>query len=262
MRMTFHKKKSLGQNFLKDRSYLKPMIEAAALTERDTVLEIGPGFGVLTKVLAEHVQLVLAVEKDYRLVELLRRQFKSQNSKVKIIHDDILNFKLDTLNGDYKVVANLPFNITSPVIRKLIDGPRPELAVLTVQKEVGERLTAPPGDSARGMVTVFLEQYAPTQLVTIIPKMAFDPIPGFDAAVIKLTPNDQPPDKLFERIVKAGFSAKRRQIHNSLAGSLKLPSDQISAILKQSNVEPEKRAEDLTLRDWQALSQEIAHVFA
>ncbi len=259
--MTFHKKKSLGQNFLKDRSFLKPMIEAAGLAQDDTVLEIGPGFGVLTQELAGRVKLVLAVEKDFRLLEPLRRKFKSIKN-IKIIHDDILNFKLDTLNGDYKVVANLPFNITSPVIRKLIDGPRPELAVLTVQKEVGERLTAPPGDSARGMVTVFLEQYAPTQLVTIIPKMAFDPIPGFDAAVIKLTPNDQPPDKLFERIVKAGFSAKRRQIHNSLAGSLKLPSDQISAILKQANVEPEKRAEDLTLRDWQALSQEIAHVFA
>lgn len=258
--MRFRSKKSLGQNFLKDSRYLEPILNAAELSPNDTVLEIGPGFGVLTEELAKIVKLVLAVEKDYRLVERLRKLFKNSRN-IKIIHHDVLNFKLDTLNSHYKVVANLPFNITSPVIKKLIEGPRPKLAVLTVQKEVGERLTAAPGDSERGIVTVFLEQYAPTKMITTIPKTAFEPTPEVDAAVIKLVPNNQPIDRAFERVVKAGFSAKRRQIHNSLKGSLKLSSAQVSAILEKSNVEPQKRAEDLSVSDWQALSRTFAHLF-
>lgn len=259
--MTFLPQKSLGQNFLKDRSYLQPIVEAAELSQSDTVLEIGPGFGVLTEELAKRVKLVLAVEKDFRLVEQLRKKFKNQSSKVKIIHEDILRFDLATFPENYKVVANLPFNITSPVIKKLIEGPRPKLAVLTVQKEVAERLTAPPGNSERGIVTVFLERYAPTELITTIPKTAFEPQPEVDAAVIKLVPTNQPLDRVFERIVKAGFSAKRRQIHNSLKGSLKLSQGQVSAMLERTNVEPKKRAEDLNVSDWQALGRAFAHVF-
>ncbi|MBI3260755.1 ribosomal RNA small subunit methyltransferase A [Candidatus Berkelbacteria bacterium] len=259
--MNFHPKKSLGQNFLKDERLLEPIIEAAELSPDDTVLEIGPGFGILTGQLAKQVGLVLAVEKDFQLVETLRKKFKPFPN-IKIIHADILRFDLSEAPQPYKVVANLPFNITSPVVRKIMVGPRPAIAVLMVQKEVARRLTAPPGSKERGIVTVFLERYSVTRMVTTIGKGQFSPVPKFDAGVIKIVFNDTGQDKVFEQVVKAGFSSKRRQIHNSLAGSLRLPSDQISAILKQANVEPQKRAEDLTLRDWQALSQEIAHVFA
>lgn len=259
--MTFHPKKSLGQNFLNDERLLKPILDAAELLPDDTILEIGPGFGILTQELAKKVGLVLAVEKDFQLVEALRKKFKHYPN-VKIIHDDILRFDLNELPKTYKVVANLPFNITSPVIKRITIGPRPTIAVLMVQKEVAERLTAPAGSKERGIVTVFLEHYSATRMVTTIGKGQFSPVPKFDAGVVKIVFNTVRQDKVFEQTVKAGFSTKRRQIHNSLAGSLRLPSDQIFAILKGANVESQKRAEDLTLRDWQALSRAFARVFA
>ncbi|MBI3495299.1 ribosomal RNA small subunit methyltransferase A [Candidatus Berkelbacteria bacterium] len=186
--MKFHPKKSLGQNFLNDERLLAPILDAAELTKDDTVLEIGPGFGILTQELAKKVKLVLAVEKDFQLVEALRKKFKHYPN-VKIIHADILRFDLNELPKPYKLVANLPFNITSPVIRKLMVGPRPTLAMLMAQKEVAQRLTAPPGSKDRGIVTVFLEHYSATRMVTTIGKGHFTPVPQFDAGVIKIVFN-------------------------------------------------------------------------
>lgn len=251
----FKPKKYLGQHFLKNLAVLPLIIEAAELSKDDTVLEIGPGTGILTEELAKHAREVLAVEKDYDLIETLKKNVKAKN--VKIIHQDALFFSPDII-GPYKIVANIPYSITSPLIRKFIENePRPELLVLMVQKEVAERITAKAGDRNRGLLTIIVEFYATSEIIAQVPRGDFYPVPKVDSAIIKIKPLPrsrngvkQVEPQIFFRIVKAGFSAKRQQIHNSLAATLRLPKDQVRDILKRSSIDPTKRAEDLTLEDW------------
>lgn len=251
-------KKYLGQHFLKNPAVLPLIIEAAELSKTDTVLEIGPGTGILTEELAKHAGQVLAVEKDFELVELLKKNVKAKN--VKIVHQDALFFDPATLS-DYKVVANIPYNITSPLIRKFIEnGPRPDLLVLMVQKEVAERITAKAGNRDRGLLTIIVEYYAEAEIIAQVPRTDFYPVPEVDSAIIKIKPFHTNPwglreVDLFFRIVKAGFAAKRQQIHNSLAATMRLPKDQVNDILRRSSIDPAKRAEDLTLEDWVNLTK-------
>ena len=253
-------KKYLGQHFLKNSAVLPLIIEAAELTKEDTVLEIGSGTGILTEELAKHAGEVLAVEKDFELVELLKKNVKAKN--VKIVHQDALFFTPDIL-GPYKVVANIPYNITSPLIRKFIEStPRPELLVLMVQKEVAERITAKAGNRERGLLTIIVEFYATAEIIAQVPRTDFYPVPEVDSAIIKIRPKGDEAirglggePKQFFAVVKAGFSAKRQQIHNSLAATMRLPKDQVRDILKRSSIDPQKRAEDLTLEDWVNLTK-------
>lgn len=247
-------KKSLGQNFLKNEEIADRIIKAADLSNEDMILEIGPGTGILTERLIKIAKDVWAIEKDYNLVEKLRKRIGNAKN-LKLIHQDALWFDLSLLN-QYKVVANIPYNITSPLIRKFLEGDKkPELMVLMVQKEVAERICAAPGNSERGLLTIIVEYYADAEILFQVNRKEFYPSPNVDSAVIKVKIKDQKlkikiDEGLFLKIVKAGFSAKRRQIHNSLAATLRLEKDKVLELLKKAQISPELRAEDLSLADW------------
>lgn len=255
-------KKSLGQNFLINVSILPTIIKAAEIKSGDTIIEVGPGYGVLTEALLKAGANVFAIEKDFDLIAHLTKKF-GNNKNLKIVHQDALWFDETTL-AKYKVVANLPFNVASPLIRKFLESSnQPELMVLMVQKEVAEKITAKPGNSERGVLTLSVEFYGNAEIISIISKNNFRPEPKVDAAIIKIEPykphrvgeGKKVESKLFFRIVKAGFSAKRQQIHNSLAATLRLSKYQVKDLLTRSSINPIKRAEDLTLDDWINLSK-------
>lgn len=250
-------KKYLGQHFLLNEKIADRIIAAADLKDENMVLEIGPGTGILTERLAQRAKEVWAIEKDYDLVTKLRNRYKNYKN-LKLIHQDALWFDLSLLEN-YKVVANLPYSITSPLIRKFIEGDnKPETMVLMVQKEVAERICAKPGDSARGLLTIIVEFYADAKILFEVSRKEFYPQPKVDSAIIKLKIKNQISkinQKEFFRVVKAGFSSKRRQIHNSLAATLRLPKDQVLELLKKAGIEPMHRAEDLSLQDWDRLAE-------
>lgn len=251
-------KKRLGQHFLVDEGALGTIVAAAKLTKKDTVLEIGPGLGVLTGELVKRAGKVIAVEKDAKMVAILKERLGSSKN-LEIISDDILKLIShisSLITHNYKLVANLPYNITSPVIRQVLESPsQPKLIVLTIQKEVAERLCAKPGESNRGILSVMVQYYSQPEIIAIIPQTSFWPPPKVESAIIRLTPirRYQPSDKEFFKIVKAGFSSKRRQLVNSLAGGLGLPKETVSVILKEAGVNAKKRAEDLSLKEWDEL---------
>ena len=261
----FKPKKSLGQHFLINASVLPTIIKAAEIKKGETIIEIGPGHGILTRALLDAGARVFAIEKDYNLSTKLQKKYKNTN-KIKIIRQDALFFDTAQLTG-YKVVSNLPFNIASPLIRKFLEASNPpKLMVVMVQKEVAEKITAQPGDSERGILTLAIEFYAEAKIIVEVSKSNFRPQPKVDASIIKIKPYLQPrpwdgvkPVKsgLFFKIVKAGFSAKRRQIHNSLAGSLGIEKDEVYKILAKSGINPELRAEDLTFGQWLKLVKEF-----
>ena len=251
-----HANKKFGQNFLVDKRVLDKIMETAGLSDQDTVVEIGPGLGVLTQELASKAGLVLAIEKDRRFVEWLRKYFENTKN-AKIICDDILTYPLNLIPKAYKVVANLPYNITSPVIRMFLESENaPQEMVLMVQKEVAERLVAKPGNRERGITTIMVEFYGMAEIIETVANKSFWPIPEVDSAILRICTKDQRPktkdidSKIFFRIVKAGFSQKRRQIHHPLKAIFHLSSDQIKSILKEADIDPMNRAEDLSLENW------------
>ncbi len=257
-------KRSLGQNFLADDRYLADVIQAADLQPDDTVLEIGPGLGVLTHQLAQRVQRVVAVELDDQLVVILGDQFAEQ-SNVEIVHGDILESdpveltKFPIHNSqftihNYKVVANLPYYITSPVLRHLLEASQsPSLAVVMVQKEVAERICAMPGQMS--ILAVSVQFYASPSLVCHVPADAFYPQPKVDSAVLRLDVLPEPavPDvepAHFFQIVRAGFGQKRKQLLNSLSAGLRLPKDQVSVACESAGIDPRRRAQTLSMDEW------------
>jgi 16S rRNA (adenine1518-N6/adenine1519-N6)-dimethyltransferase len=261
-------KKSLGQHFLIDEQHLAHIIAAADLTPDDTVLEIGPGLGILTRRLAAQTGRLIAVELDDRLITILRAQFATQ-PHVQIIHGDILeldpaelvhateivNRKSKIVNQkSYKVVANLPYYITSAVIRHLLEATHPpQRAVLMLQKEVAERICAEPGDMS--LLAISVQFYAQPALVHQVPASAFYPRPKVDSAVLRLDVLPQPvvPDIApaeFFRVVRAGFSQKRKQLLNPLSAGLHLAKADTIAILQQAGIDPKRRAETLALAEW------------
>lgn len=252
-------KKFLGQNFLTNEKIADEIVAAADLSRDDIVVEVGPGLGILTERLVKQAGEVWAIEKDYDLATKLQNRYKNTKN-IKIIHQDALWFDLFKLSK-YKVVANIPYSITSPLIRKFIENePRPEMMVLMVQKEVAERICAKPGDSSRGLLTIIVEFYAEAEILFEVNRKEFWPQPKVDSAVIKLKVKSEKlkvNEKEFFRVVKAGFSRKRAQIHNSLAATLRLPKDQVLEILKKAQIDSTMRAEDLGLDDWDNLSQEF-----
>lgn len=257
----FNPKKSLGQKFLIDQAILPKIICAAEIKKNDTILEIGPGFGILTQALLAVGARVFAIEKDYQLVEKLKEVF-GKNKNLTIIHQDALLFDLSTFKN-FKLVANLPFNIASPLLRKFLENPHPpQIMVVMVQKEVAEKITAQPGDSQRGVLTLSIEFYGQAEIIADVSKASFRPQPAVDAAIIKIKPfqthfgsgSKKVEPKLFFRLVKAGFSSKRRQIHNSLTATLRLSKAEVEAWLEKSNIDPQLRAEDLSLEQWLRLT--------
>ncbi len=257
--------KGLGQNFLVDKEAVKKIIEAADLEIEDIVLEVGPGLGVLTQELAKKVKKVIGIEKDWKMVEILKETLKDRKN-VEIVLGDILkigNWKLEI--GNYKVVGNLPFYLTSPVIRKFLEVENPpELMVLGIQKEVAQRICAKVPDM--NLLAVSVQFYAAPTIISFVSKKSFWPQPKVDAIIIKIVP--KPPSKnptivgffdtpLFFKIVKAGFSQPRKQLINNLSKGLKLSKESVKGWLLKNNIRPIQRAETLTVRDWLNLTKSL-----
>lgn len=254
--------KGLGQNFLIDKQAIKKVIKTADLRPKDIILEIGPGTGVLTQEIAKTVKKVIAVEKDPKMCEILKqvlRDFKN----VKIVPADILkilNSKFLILNSKYKVVASLPFYITSPVIRKFLEAKNPpKEIILIIQKEVAQRICARPPQMS--ILAVSVQFYAKPKIISYISKKSFWPQPKVDSAIIKITPHQKYKkvnSKRFFGIVKAGFSHPRKQLANNLvkglalsrANGLKLDRKEINGLLLKNNIQPSQRAETLCIEDW------------
>lgn len=228
---------------------------AADLTRSDTVVEVGPGPGVLTDLIAEQAGRVIAVELDDRLIPLLREHFAGQ-PHVSIVHADILEVRPAELTEGrpYKVVANLPYYITSAVIRHLLESePPPDVLVLTVQREVAERMVAQPPDMS--LLALGVQFYCTGKVVAKIPAGAFYPVPKVDSAVVRLDRRPEPvaPDVDAERffeVARAGFSQPRKQLRNSLAAGLGMTPARVEAWLERAGIDPKRRAETLTIGEW------------
>ncbi len=253
-------KKSLGQNFLHDPNALEKIIAAADLTPDEQALEIGAGTGLLTERLARAVRRVVAVEVDTRLRPILEKALAGCPS-VTVLYQDILTVDVAALFAPepYVVVANVPYYITSAILRHLLESRhRPRRLVLTVQQEVAERLLAGPGDMS--ILAVSAQFYGQPRIVARLNRAVFWPRPDVDSAVVRIDtyptpPVDVPDEAAFFRVVKAGFGQKRKQLKNALAGGLGLPPAAAEALLAQAGIDPQRRAETLTLAEWAALAR-------
>ncbi len=255
--------KGLGQNFLVDKRAINKVIRAAELNSEDIVLEIGPGLGSLTQELAKRARRVIAIEKDQKMVEILSETLKDFNN-VEIIKDDILkisNFLPLPAGFNYKVVGNLPFYLTAPVIRQFLEmGSPPKIMVLVVQKEVGQRICAKPGKMS--ILAVSVQVYAEPKIISYISRKSFWPQPKVDSAIVKLTPHRGEnltivrfSPREFFRVVKAGFSQPRKQLINNLTKQLNLNRTEAEKWLLKSNIKSTQRAETLSVEDWLKLTK-------
>ena len=251
-------KKSLGQHWLKEPEILADIAEAAELTGDDVVLEIGPGLGTLTSRLLARANSVTAVEFDTDLARKLPGQFPGK--KLTVVNQDILQFDLNQLTKNYKVVANVPYYITSKIVEKLMTAEnKPSIAVLLVQKEVAERIAAEAGNMS--VLSVSVQIFAEAELDIEVPRQFFTPPPKVDSQVVVLRTRNNPlitPEnqKDFFRIVKAGFSAKRKKLRSSLSGGLGIDKGAAEELLKNAGISPDARAEDLAIEDWKRLLKE------
>lgn len=260
-RLGISPKKSLGQNFMVEESALVQMVDAAAIGPDDAVLEIGAGLGALTRFLAPRARRVIALEVDARFIDPLRQMFMEQ-PHVEILQMDILQANLGKLLGedaaDYKVVANLPYYITSAIIRHLLEGlTPPRLLVVTVQYEVAERLSAAPGDMS--LLAVGVQFYGRPEIVARLKPGVFYPRPTVDSALVRIEPHPdgpplQPDERArFFRIVRAGFSQPRKKLRNSLAAGLHLTPEIVVNWVREAGLDASRRAETLSVEEWLAL---------
>jgi len=288
--------KGLGQNFLIDKSVLKKIIKAANLTKKDVILEIGPGIGNLTRELARKAKRVIAVEKDPRMCEILKEAMNGCDN-VEIIQSDILKLGIQNPNSqcakkasfsssasfryrktqlpiskqipnskfqipkNYKVVANLPFYIAAPVIRKFLESDfPPKEMVLMVQKEVAQRICAKP--PKMNLLAVSVQFYAKPEIINYVSKKSFWPEPKVDSAIIKISPNKKSRRTVlrdfFFKVVKAGFSQPRQMLINNLAKKLEIEKEKIKEVLQKNKISPSQRAETLTVKDWVQIAKEFS----
>ncbi|MDO8582274.1 MAG: 16S rRNA (adenine(1518)-N(6)/adenine(1519)-N(6))-dimethyltransferase RsmA [bacterium] len=273
----------LGQHFLTDREVLRDIVTAADLTSDDVVLEIGPGKGVLTEELAKKAKQVIAVELDRSLVAELQKKFRDQKN-VTVVHEDILrwwpthqsqSFGAGQGPNYFKVVANIPYRITAPILRLFLEQEtRPVLMVLMTQKEVAERVCAKPG--AMSMLSVSVQYYAKPEIVRIVPRTAFDPPPNVDSAILKILPftkydylevRRSPAcrqagtkiDNAFFRLAKIGFSSRRKQLQNLLAVGFHISNEEAKKALTDAGLLPTVRAQELSIDDWKKLCAIVQH---
>ena len=259
-------KKGLGQNFLVSEGTLRRIVAAADLEPGDVVLEVGPGLGTLTRLLAQQAERVIGVELDQRLVEILSRTL-ADFPNVEIVQGDILEMEpggpgggLSRLSPGYKVVANLPYYITSAVLRYLLTARvKPQLIVVTVQREVAQRMIASPGQMS--LLSISVQFYGRPRIVAHVPPGAFYPVPKVNSAVVRIDLYDSPPvavadvDRFFE-VVRAGFGQKRKQLRNALAQGLSLPVGTVVEALRRAGVDEKRRAQTLSLEEWARVSRE------
>ncbi len=266
-------KKRLGQNFLVDEKVFDRIIEASDLKPSDNVIEVGPGTGFLTERLIEKVGHVTAVEKDADMIRILKKKFafgseaqarRENYENLKIIQSDILKFNpcrraIDCApSGDgYKVIANIPYYITSPLLKHFLQSDNcPNLMVLLVQKEVAEKIC---GLSGKSLITIETQLFGKPEIIATVPSSAFYPAPKVESAILRidvfkkpLVPKKQLSD--FLRVVKFGFSQKRKKLNNSLAAGLHIKPSEMADLLKQADIDPDLRAEHLGIEEWKRLA--------
>lgn len=253
--MTPVAKKSLGQHWLFDSRSLGSICDAAGIKPDETVLEIGPGLGPLTIELTQRAKQVVAVELDETLARQLPARVPAHN--LTVLYQDILTFNLSQLPEGYKVVANVPYYLTSNLVRFLLESPTPpSTIVILVQKEVAERIAAKPG--AMSILAVSAQFYADVELGIVVTRDKFDPPPKVDSQVVILKPRKKPlfsnvDTKQFFKIVKAGFGEKRKTLRNSLSGGLGITKEEVEELLAKASIRPEQRAQELSLEDWHRL---------
>ena len=245
--------KRFGQNFLINKELSQKLVATAEIDVKDTVLEIGPGIGAITRTLAQKAKRVVAIEKDREMIEILKETLKNFEN-VKIIQGDILKVPFPELQlpTPYQVVGNLPFYLTAPVVRRFLEMSEagPQSLTLVVQKEVGQRICAK--SPHMSILANSVQFYADPEIISVISKKSFFPQPKVDAALIKITPRPEPmgDSKKFFEAVKAGFSHPRKQILNNLAQGLKKNREDVLALLQKNNINPQQRAETLNVEDW------------
>ncbi|MFC1909007.1 16S rRNA (adenine(1518)-N(6)/adenine(1519)-N(6))-dimethyltransferase RsmA [Chloroflexota bacterium] len=251
-------KKGLGQNFLVDSEVLQLIVSAAGITPDDTIIEVGPGLGVLTRELAGQARRVIAVELDSKLAAALNKTLAADN--VTILNEDILHIAPASLtSGSFKVVANLPYYITSPVLRHFLEAPvKPEAMIVMVQKEVARVIAAEPGH--RSLLSISVQFYGKPEIVSYVPAESFYPVPEVDSAILRIDVYPRPTvavtdEKSFFELVRAGFTASRKQLVNSLAQGLEFTKPEVLSLLEKAEISPQRRAETLTLEEWVRLWQ-------
>ena len=246
-------KKHLGQNFLLEKRIASKMLIAAELSDKDTVYEIGPGLGTLTKELAQNASKIIAIEKDPAMVKILKETTK-ELLNVEIIQADALKVALP--QDRYKVVANLPYYLTSPAIRMFLEAQnKPEIIVFMVQKEIAQRICAKPSNMS--ILAVSVQFYAKVKIISIVSKSSFWPRPKVDSAIIQIMPKKELPSldhDLFFRIVKIGFKQPRKQLGNNLSAGFNFTKDTIETWLGKNSLQPTQRAQTLSVEDWIALT--------
>ncbi len=258
--------KSFGQNFLVDRAVLQRIVEAAEITPDDTVLEVGAGTGVLTRELAKWARRVVAVELERNMLELLA-ETTADFSNVELVARNLLYLDPVQVFGQepYKLVANLPYYITAPTFRHFLESANPpRLIVVMVQYEVAQRIVAEPGDLS--LLGISVQFYGRPKIVAQVPARAFYPAPKVDSAILRVDLNDaenaphkaltQEERDTFFRVVQAGFSEKRKQLHNALAHGLHSKDENVRALLKAAGVDASRRAETLSIEEWLRIAKE------
>ena len=266
MSKAFRTKKSLGQNFLKDENTVEAIADAAGCGPTDTVVEIGPGLGVLTDALSRRAGRVVAVEIDDRLIPILKARFALRKN-VEIVHEDILKFDWTGIKtekgGSLYIAGNLPYYITTPILLGILEKKVPARSItVMVQKEVADRIAAPPGGKDYGVLSLSLQYYGYPRKVIDVPAEYFEPRPKVDSAVVVLELKDKRAldgegEKKFFRLVKQAFSQRRKTLSNSLSGFCGKTKDEIERILDENGIDPKRRAETLSLDEYIKLSKEI-----
>lgn len=249
--------KILGQNFLENSKIVDKMLSVANLSLEDIVLEVGPGQGAITSKLYPKVKQVIAVEKDQELVKYLENKFKEVKN-LKIVEGDILRSQYSIFNiQSYKIISNLPFYLTSRFLRVFFElENKPSMMVLIIQKEVAERICDEPPHAS--ILSNSVKYYGKPEIIDIVPKENFNPIPEVDAAIIKINVFKNPKIKVdnvdeFFKIIKIGFSQKRKQLHNNFSSGLHISKDEAKKLLQNCGIDPERRAQTLSLEEWEKL---------
>jgi len=256
-------KKSLGQNFMHDPNALEKIVATAEAQSTDTVVEVGAGTGALTERLAAAAENVFSIEVDRRLRPLLEERFEDA-ANVYLVFNDILKTDIAALVGadDYIVVANAPYYISSAILWHFLEARRrPRRLVMTMQYEVAERIVGAPG--AMSLLSIAAQYYGNARIVSRFGPAVFWPRPNIDSAIVRLDTHDRPPieapcPQLFFRVVRAGFSMKRKQLKNALPGGLRIKSSAARELLRAAEIDPRRRAETLSLEEWARLTRAVA----
>jgi 16S rRNA (adenine1518-N6/adenine1519-N6)-dimethyltransferase len=254
---TIRLKKGLGQNLLTDKNQIRKIMTSISLSFNDTILEVGPGLGAVTLEMAKVAKNIVCIEKDQEMVSVLNRKLKEENIRnVEIINADILklfdNDKLNVKVKKYKIVANIPYYLTSALIRNLLEIKNsPTDIFLMIQKEVGQRICARPGNMS--ILSIAVQYYAVPKILFTVPKGSFFPSPKIDSVFIRITPKGVKKNDEYFKLIKAGFAHPRKQLIGNLFNQLKINREVTKKWLEDSNLKPGERAEVLSISQWESL---------